>query len=176
MSVSKHFLHYLDKHDVNYETVQHAHSASSLQSSSSAHVASRQVVKAIVLEARHNPHYFMAVIPACNRLHLSWLNSTLGQDLRLVEENRLASLFIDCELGAVPPMGTLYHMRTVWDDKLKEENDLYLEAGDHETLLHVHHHDLEKLNPCGVYADISVPEGAYMIAAKDGMLDLMEHS
>ena len=173
MSLSRHFKHYLEKHAIAFQPIHHAHSASALQSSAFAHVSARQIAKAVVLENRDGTSFVMAVIPACSRLHLGWLNTSLQMDLRLIEEYRLAAIFIDCELGAIPPMGTLYRMRTIWDEKLKDVGDLYLEAGDHETLLRVAQQDLPKLNPCGVYEEISVHQETYYEAAQDGMLDTL---
>ena len=161
MSIAKHFQHYLQKHDVSYQVIEHVHSDSAMQSSHLAHVSARQVAKAVVLEQRNRQGFVMAVIPACNKLNLSWLNETLNLHLHLLEENRLASIFIDCELGAVPPIGTLYHMRTIWDSALQSVGDLYLEAGDHRHLLRVAPKDLTKLNPCGVYEEVSVPRDDY---------------
>jgi Ala-tRNA(Pro) deacylase len=46
-------------------------------------------------------------------------------------------LFADCELGAIPPMGRAYGMETIVDDSLAEQPDVYFEAGDHVSLIHV---------------------------------------
>ncbi len=161
MSIAKHFQHYLQKHDVSYQVISHRPSETAIQSSHLAHVSARQLAKAVVLEQRNRQGFVMAVIPACNKLNLNWLNETLATKHHLLEENRLASIFIDCELGAVPPIGTLYHMRTVWDSALKTGGDLYLEAGDHRHLLRVASEDLSKLHPCGVFETISVLKDPY---------------
>ncbi len=46
-------------------------------------------------------------------------------------------LFEDCELGAIPPVGKPYGMEMIVDDSLNEQPDVYFEAGDHTSLIHV---------------------------------------
>jgi Ala-tRNA(Pro) deacylase len=46
-------------------------------------------------------------------------------------------LFADCERGAIPPVGLAYGMTTIVDDSLAAQPEIYCEAGDHETLLHM---------------------------------------
>ena len=87
----------------------------------------------VILEDTKGP--LMAVIPADFHLDLDDLKQQLHRDLEFAEEEELASLFPDCELGAIPPVGPAYDMPTIWDTRLGEEPTVYLEAGDHETLL-----------------------------------------
>ena len=49
----------------------------------------------------------------------------------------VGQLFDDCELGAIPPVGQPYDMEMIVDDRLNEQPDLYFEAGDHMSLIHV---------------------------------------
>jgi len=57
--------------------------------------------------------------------------------MSLADEDEVARLFPDCELGAVPPVGAAYGLPTMVDDVLAAQPDIYLEAGDHLNLLHV---------------------------------------
>lgn len=127
---------YLQSHAVQYELVKHPHSASSLQSANTTHVPPRCVVKAVVLEDKDD-HLLMAVLPSSHKIDLQALRSDTGRMLHLASEKEVAGRFGDCELGAVPPVGAAYGMETVWDESLSKEPDVYFEAGDHETLVHV---------------------------------------
>ena len=126
---------YLDAHHVEYDMVEHAHSASALESAHSAHVPSHQVAKAVVLEDTNG--YVVSVLPSTNRLDLHWVNHTLDRDLELARENELPALFKDCELGAIPALSGAYGLEVIWDDQLSSVSDIYIEAGDHEHLIHI---------------------------------------
>ena len=69
---------------------------------------------------------------------------------RLFElDPELKSLFKDCETGAVPALSNAYGLKVIWDDQLKHASDIYIEAGDHEHLIHLRgedfRHIMEKL-------------------------------
>ncbi len=55
----------------------------------------------------------------------------------LAKEEEIDTLFTDCEPGAVPALGAAYGLKVVVDDGLAEEPDVYFEAGDHASLVHV---------------------------------------
>jgi len=57
----------------------------------------------------------------------------------MVDEATLGEIFSDCELGAVPPIGMAYELKTIWDPKssLGKEDEVFFEAGDHQNLIRV---------------------------------------
>jgi Ala-tRNA(Pro) deacylase len=93
------------------------------------------VAKAVVLEDEKG--YIVSVLPSTNRLDLDWVNETLGRDLEMANEDELPSLFQDCEFGAVPALSNAYGLDVIWDDQLKAASEIYIEAGDHENLIHM---------------------------------------
>ena len=60
-----------------------------------------------------------------------------GRPLSLADEDEIGRMFPDCELGAVPPVGDPYGLPVMVDDALAVQPDIYFEAGDHLSLLHV---------------------------------------
>ena len=56
---------------------------------------------------------------------------------------------VRCESGAVPALGEAYGLQVIWDDELQYTSDVYIEAGDHEHLIHLRgedfRHIMEKL-------------------------------
>ncbi|GAA4893013.1 YbaK/EbsC family protein [Ferrimonas pelagia] len=129
---------YLNSLGIPYSLVAHAHSQSATQSALSAGVPVRQTAKAVILED-HEGRRIMAVLPAGNRLIVRKLAEQLGLELHLVPESRLKGAFDDCELGALPAVGDPYHVQAVYDDQLGEEQEIYMEAGDHEHLIRLSH-------------------------------------
>jgi len=89
--------------------------------------------------------YVVSVLPSSHRLDLDWVNETLGRDLEMANEDELPGLFQDCEVGAVPALSNAYGIDVIWDDQLTSISELYIEAGDHENLIHVQGDSLRAL-------------------------------
>jgi Ala-tRNA(Pro) deacylase len=81
----------------------------------------------------------LAVVPATSWVDIEAIERIVERPLELVPEEDFPMLFRDCRPGAVPPIGEAYGIMTVVDDALTEPTDIYLEAGDHEHLIHVSH-------------------------------------
>ncbi len=52
-----------------------------------------------------------------------------------MKEAEIFGLFNDCDHGAVPPLAEAYNMDLVYDVCLMQQPYLYLEAGDHKSLI-----------------------------------------
>lgn len=143
MAIATTLKSYLEDHHVKYDMVKHDHSTTALESAHSAHVPSHQVVKAVVLEDATG--YIVSVLPSTNRLDLEWVNESLGRQLKMTHEDELPSLFQDCEFGAVPALSNAYGLDVIWDEQLTNASEIYIEAGDHENLIHMHGKDFCKL-------------------------------
>ncbi len=135
MSIAARLKWYLESHGVDYELVHHDHATRSLETARAAHLPGGRVAKCVLLEDERG--YVMVVIPASCRVDLREIRQQLHRRLELASEPELGPLFRDCELGAVPPMGSAYGIPTVVDDSVLRLPDLYFEAGDHEELVHV---------------------------------------
>ena len=143
MAIATTLKSFLEDHHVEYDMVQHLHSASTLESAHSAHVPGHQVAKAVVLEDSEG--YIVSVLPSINRLDLEWVNESLGRQLHLADESELQNLFQDCDFGAVPALSNAYGLDVIWDEQLTNASEIYIEAGDHENLIHMHGDEFCKL-------------------------------
>jgi len=143
MAIATTLKSYLEDHHVDYDMVNHSHSATALESAHSAHVPGHQVAKAVVLEDANG--YIVSVLPSSNRLDLDWVNESLGRKLKLTSEDVLPDLFCDCDPGAVPALSNAYGLDVIWDEQLTNASEIYIEAGDHENLIHMHGEDFCKL-------------------------------
>ncbi|MGL6260018.1 aminoacyl-tRNA deacylase [Vibrio sp. WXL210] len=144
MTIATRLDQYLVEHDIQFNTVTHKHSNSSLQSGGAAGIPLMNLAKGVVLED-HEGRHMMAVLPANNKISLSKLNDVFNASFHLAKEQDVYQLFKDCDHGAVPPVGSPYHMTTVFDDMLGKLDEIYLEAGDHETLLRLENKEFHKL-------------------------------
>lgn len=124
---------YLEKTDTRYSMVPHPHTWSSSETASAAHVPPERIAKAVVLADQTG--YVMAVVPANRHVDIEALSRKFGRDLALAPEFRIGSVFKDCDLGAIPPLGSAYGMTTILDNCLIGLPEVYFEAGDHEDLI-----------------------------------------
>lgn len=74
----------------------------------------------------------MAVLPANHHLDLKTLHRVTGRKgFHLEDERELRRLFPDCEVGAMPPVGSLYGLAMYVDPCLLEGEDIFFQAGNH---------------------------------------------
>lgn len=144
MTIAARFDRYLKEHGIPFQTVEHEHSRSSLHSGTVAGIPLMSLAKGVVLED-HQGHHVMAVLPSNNKISLSKVNDELSANFHLVKERQVYELFEDCDTGAVPPIGSPYHMSTLCDETLTKLDAIYLEAGDHETLLKLDKESFKRL-------------------------------
>ena len=135
MTIARRLKSYLDEQGLAYEILPHRRTTNSLDTAHAAHVPRNRVAKAVLLEDERG--YMMAIVPASRRIAFDRIEQQLGRSLELASETDLEHLFIDCEFGAVPPIGDAYGIPTLIDDELLAARDVYFEAGDHEDLVHM---------------------------------------
>jgi Ala-tRNA(Pro) deacylase len=126
---------YLSRHDARYDLVAHPRSRFSIETADMAHVPGDRLVKAVLLE--DDDGMLLAVLPSTCSVHLGHLSTETHRRLRLADENELQGVFTDCKPGAIPPLGPAYGVRTILDDSLEAQPDVFFEAGDHEHLVHM---------------------------------------
>lgn len=126
---------YLSRHGAKYDVVAHRRSHSSTETAQFSHVPGDRLVKSVLLE--DDDGMLLAVLPSTLSIHIGHLSAQTHRRLRLADERDLQSVFPDCSLGAIPPLGPAYGVRIILDDSLEAQQEVYFEAGDHEHLVHM---------------------------------------
>ena len=126
---------FLDSRGISYETLPHPHSSNSSETARAANVPADKLAKSVILEDERG--YIMAILPASCRISLDDLEGELDRKLELASEEELGQLFVDCEVGAVPPIADPYGIPAVVDDRMWGVDDVFLEAGNHEDVIHL---------------------------------------
>jgi Ala-tRNA(Pro) deacylase len=134
MTVAPTLQKYLDQ-TVTYEIIPHDPTMSSTRTAEACHVPGDCLAKGVVL--RRDGGYLLAILPASHHIHLSDLRMQLGDKVDLASEDEIAQLFCDCERGAVPPVGECYGLDVIVDDSIEAQREIYMEGGDHATLIHL---------------------------------------
>jgi len=143
MSIAPTLQKYLAAENIQYDAIQHEPSMSSSRTAEACHISGDRLAKGIVL--RRDGGYILAVVPASHHLRLSELRTTLGDAVDMADETEINQLFRDCARGAVPAIGKCYGLDVIVDDSIETQPEVYLEAGDHETLLHLTHEQFARL-------------------------------
>jgi len=154
MNISTRLTRYLIDKNIPYQEVEHFHSNSSIGTAITSNISLREIAKVVLLK-NHEDRKLMAILPADHKISLSALNDSLHGQYRLMKEQDVYQVFSDCNLGAIPPAADAYNMNMVCDEKLDKLLKVYLEAGDHETLLCVTQDGFHTLMNSGKHINFS---------------------
>ena len=145
MTIAPTLQKYLADHEVAYDLVPHPPTESSLRTAEECHISGDRLAKGILL--RDPTTYWLAVVPASRRVRLPDLKEEIGEPVALANEGEVSEVFHDCARGAIPPVGPCYRLDVIVDESIEQQPDLYFEAGDHQTLVHVSQSEFARLNP-----------------------------
>ena len=137
MTIANKLESYLLQQETSYQLTAHEHSDFSMDTAEKAHVPGDALAKGILVKEEKG--YLLVVLPSDYHIELKTLRTLLRQEVELASESEVGTLFNDCDPCAVPPIGTAYGIKTIWDPNtsLGQLNDIYFEAGDHDHLIHV---------------------------------------
>ena len=137
MTIAKKLQGYLKDHEIKYRLITHPHTGSSMGSAEQAHIPGDALAKGVLLKDVDG--YLLVVVPSDYHIELDSLQKLSGRKMGMANEEDLAGQFSDCEVGAIPPIGHVYGITTLWDPNtsLGKLDKVYFEAGDHEHLVQV---------------------------------------
>jgi Ala-tRNA(Pro) deacylase len=144
MTIAPTLQKYLSDQGVAYDVMAHEPTESSARTAQTSHVPLDRLAKGILLRDRQG--YWLAVLPASHHVRLSDLKTDLGERVALASEDETAEVFRDCARGAVPPVGACYGLDVIIDTSIDRQPELYLEAGDHATLLRMSQAEFARIN------------------------------
>jgi len=121
----------LDRFSADYKVSQHRPAFSAQRLAHEEHVHGMNVAKPVVVTA--DGRDYVCVLPACCRIDFDALRTVLGADhVELADEDHVAELFADCELGAEPPFGSFYGLPTIMDQRLERDDYIVFQGGAHD--------------------------------------------
>ena len=135
---------HLDERHIKYAAIRHAPAYTAQEIAAAAHVPGKEMAKTVVVKI--DGELVLAVLPASSRIDLELLKSTLNaESAELADEKDFSNKFPGCEVGAMPPFGNLYGMRTFVADCLAEDEKIAFNAGSHTELVRLRYRDFDKL-------------------------------
>ncbi len=124
----------LDERGIKYISINHSPAYTARETAASTFVPRREFAKTIIVDLDGDK--VMAVVSASRHVDIALLRSLASANkARLATEDEFKSLFPDCELGAMPPFGSLYQIPVYVDEMVTEVDDLCFNAGSHEQIM-----------------------------------------
>lgn len=144
MSIPKEIKKFLDSHGVSFRHFTHPQAFTASETAEAQHVSGRELAKSVVVMA--DDRLMLAVIPANDRLDVEKLSHLAGAaSIRLAREEEFAEVFKGCEVGAEPPLGTLYDVPVWLDASFEEHPTIIFNAGTHTDTIQMNMGDYQEL-------------------------------
>lgn len=144
MSIPRHITGFLDSKGVPYRRYSHEQEFTAPRVAESLHVSGRELAKSVL--AVVDDRLVMAVIPANERLDLEKLAHLVGaSSFRLAAEEEFEDRFEGCEVGAEPPLGSLYGVPVWLDASFEDRPTIAFNAGTHTDTIQMSVSDFERL-------------------------------
>ena len=135
MAIALTLKQFLDDQHVPYDVLVHERTMTARRTARACEIDAEHLAKAVLMRDRQG--YVMAVLPATCRLDKAQLWRLLHRPVELADEDEAHSLLSDCDRGAIPALGAAYGIETIVDARLDRVPEVWLEAGDHERLVHL---------------------------------------
>ncbi len=130
---------------VPFTSFRHPAAFTAQEEAAVSHVPGSSWAKVVVCVA--GDELILAVVPAHCMVDLDALGPLAGAGLlRLGRECEFARAYPDCEPGAMPPFGSLYHQRVFVDRSLVGEAEMVFNAGTHTDAIRMHYEDFAELS------------------------------
>src|ERR1043166_3935867 len=143
MSISTRLKSFLEENQIPYSVMTHTATYTAQGAAATMQMSGKELAKTVVLWA--GEEIILAVLPAPNHVRLDMLATELRKPVRLATEQEFSSLFPDCELGAMPPLGSLYNLPVFVDEALAADEAIVFNAGTHRDAIRMLYDDFVRL-------------------------------
>ena len=135
----------LDQREIPYKKLWHRQAFTAQELAAEEHVSGHEVAKPVIVKGQRS--FAMCVLAASNHVDLFRVAKVLNEDsVRLATEDEMQTLFPDCEVGAEPPVGALFGLKTVMDVGLKNKERLFIQSGTHTEAVRMRRDDWEQIS------------------------------
>src|SRR6266581_6419893 len=125
MEIPKRLIDCLNENKVRYEILHHPEAITAQRIAQAEHVKARHHAKVVMIKS--GEQHLMMVLSADHQIDLEKAEKTIGNAVSLGKEEEFKSLFLDCAIGAMPPLGNLYGLPTYVDRHLAEQDYIVFE-------------------------------------------------
>lgn len=144
MPILKKLKEVLDQAKISYEVYNHPQAFTAQEIAATQHISGRELAKVVILKV--DDSFVMAVLPSNRMVSLEKVKVALGaREASLATEEQFASLFPECEIGAMPPFGNLFGLPVYVDPALETHESIFFNAGNHLQTARLRYEDFKKL-------------------------------
>jgi Ala-tRNA(Pro) deacylase len=143
MAISTPIKNHLEENHVAFSILTHASARTAQGAAAVIHVSGRELAKTVVVQA--GKECYLAVLPALCHVQREALSQVIGHPAQLASEREFDSVFPDCELGAMPPLGELYALPVYVDESLIADKEIVFNAGTHRDAVRMNFDDFVSL-------------------------------
>ena len=136
-------LEFLNRQGVDFEVKHHDEYFTAQEEAAAQHVSGSMFAKTVVVKTADD--FVLLVLPATYRVDLDMVSDMLGEEVALAQERDLKELFPGCELGAEPPFGSHYGLRTLVDEHLAKQHKIAVRAGNHKEVIILEYEDFARI-------------------------------
>ena len=134
----------LDRAKISYEVYNHPRAFTAQEIAAAQHITGRTMAKVVILNV--DGSFVMAVLPSNRMVDLELAKAGLGAtDVSLATEKQFATLFPECEIGAMPPFGNLFGVPVIVDPALERYESIFFNAGNHQHTVRLKYRDFKSL-------------------------------
>src|SRR3990167_7980311 len=124
MPILKRLKEVLDQAKVSYEVYVHPQAFTAQEIAARQHMSGGEMAKGVILKAE----------------------AALGaKNVSLATESEFASLFPECEIGAMPPFGNLFGLPVYVDPALEKDETIFFNAGNHIQTVRLKYQDFKEM-------------------------------
>ena len=134
---------YLKQHAVAFEVIPHEQAFTAQEVAAAEHITGHKFAKTVILKGDGDT--FMFVLPASRHVDLKKAGEMAGAEVEMATEEEMKVAFPDCEIGAEPPFGTPYGIKTFVDKGLLEVDEIVFRAGTHDQTVKMSYADYARL-------------------------------
>jgi Ala-tRNA(Pro) deacylase len=137
---------FLSRQAVPFDVISHSPTFDAQHLAHEVHVSGHEVAKTVLLRAHGGQDYFVAVLPASKKIDLVKAKAVIGSDdVELASEAEIKQQCNDCEVGALPPFGTSYGMKTFVDSSLTKDESIVFEGNRHDEAIKMKFEDYRNI-------------------------------
>jgi Ala-tRNA(Pro) deacylase len=135
---------YLDAQQTKYVVITHSPAYTAQEIAAVAHIPGKEMAKTVMMKV--DGEMVMVVLPASMKVDLGRLLDATGAiEVELAQEREFERLFPGCDLGAMPPFGNLFGLRTFIADELTEDEEIAFNAGSATEVIKLAYKDYVRL-------------------------------
>ncbi len=137
---------FLTERNIAFDLIPHRETHDAQRMAATLHVPGRGVAKTVLLRANDPDTYIVAVLPANKAVDVERASTIVGgSQLELATEVEISQHCPDCDIGALPPFGSQYGMKTIVDDSFIEDNEIVFEGNNHHEAIRMGFEDFRQI-------------------------------